>query len=145
MRRERTPSRPFKRWALIGTILCITVAPAVTASAMAQTEEPNCQFVPATSVGTGANDYLAPDDGDGVYQAYSGDDLLFGGPGNDIMCGAGGNDEIHVGLGDDVIFPGFGVDEIYCGRGYDNVYEHGYANYEDVNYVRCESVVVLPY
>ena len=41
---------------------------------------------------------------------------------------------------------GYGLAQHYSPeRGYDNVYEHGYANYEDVNYVRCESVVVLPY
>ena len=144
MRREKMSHGPFRRLALVGTVLIMTVAPTVTAHAQ-EPVGPHCQFVPASSAGTMADDYLAPGDEDGVYQAYAGDDLMFGGPGTDIMCGARGNDEIHVGLGDDVIFPGFGIDAVFCGEGYDNVYEHGSLSNEDSNYVNCESVVVLPF
>ena len=144
MRRERMPHGPFRRLALVGTVLMMAVAPIVTAHAQ-EPAEPNCQFVPASSVGTTGDDYLAPEDADGVYQAYAGDDLMFGGPGTDIMCGARGNDEIHTGLGDDVLFPGYGVDDVFCGEGYDNVYEQRSLSNEESNYVNCESVVVLPF
>ena len=147
MRRVSTSRNVLGRVAVIGMILASMLVPGTTASGTTASdiEEHNCQFVPATYVGTPERDYLAPHDDDGVYQAYAGPDLMFGGPGNDIMCGSRGDDEIHVGLGDDVIFAGYGVDDIYCGRGCDNVYEHGRAHCDNDNYRRCEEVVVLPF
>src|SRR2546427_5905883 len=59
--------------------------------------------VPATIVGTQANDTLTGTPGRDVIAGLSGDDVIDGLGGNDLICGGGGNDRLRGGTRPDVL------------------------------------------
>src|SRR5918994_2144609 len=71
---------------------------------------PVCGGVPATLVGTAANDVLTGTEGDDVIVGLGGSDKLAGGGGADLVCGGDGADRL---------FGGGDADQLYAGAGND--------------------------
>jgi hypothetical protein len=84
-------------------------APAAAALAQAVM----CRGLPATIVGTIANDVLEGTPGDDVIAGLSGADTLIGNGGNDVLCGGGGPDTLLGGDGNDVLDGGIGDDQLF--------------------------------
>lgn len=91
-------------------------------------QNPTCDGLAATVVGTGGNDTLVgtdgPDvivalDGDDIIEGLGGDDVLCGGSGVDVITGGDGVDRLFGQVGDDVLDGGGGDDTLSGGAGDD--------------------------
>ncbi len=120
---------------LIGAL---TLTP-VFLAAPSQAVAPTCKGIPATIVGTVAddellgtplNDVVQLGGGNDTFSDLGGNDIICGGPGNDSIGGGdgsdyiqgdGGNDGISGEAGDDRILGGNGKDEVFPGEGNDTV------------------------
>jgi Ca2+-binding RTX toxin-like protein len=81
-------------------------------------------------IGTAKNDELLGSNRGQIFDAFSGDDNLYGGDSNDILNGNTGNDFISGGTGDDILFGDenndiilgdLGKDLIFGGKGNDSI------------------------
>jgi Ca2+-binding RTX toxin-like protein len=122
--------------ALVTGVLALA---AVLVAAPSQAAVASCKGLPATIVGTVADDELVGTPLPDVVQLGAGNDrfsdlgsgdVICGGPGNDTIAGGdgsdyiqgdGGNDKISGETGDDRILGGAGDDEIFAGEGNDTV------------------------
>jgi Ca2+-binding RTX toxin-like protein len=87
---------------LAGLVMTSTFLPVATASGAAAAA--SCRGVPATIVGTAADDLLMGTPGPDVMVGLEGDDILFGVDGDDRICGGTGSDRLGGGVGDDKLF-----------------------------------------
>ena len=85
-----------------GLAMTWTFMPGATASAKAAAA--SCRGVPATIVGTAADDLLTGTPGPDVIAGLEGDDILIGVDGDDRICGGTGSDRLAGGAGDDQLF-----------------------------------------
>ena len=85
-----------------GLAMTSTFMPMVTASGAAAAAA--CRGVPATIVGTAADDLLTGTPGPDVIVGLEGDDILLGVDGDDRICGGTGSDRLAGGAGDDQLF-----------------------------------------
>ncbi len=94
------------RPALVGAatlVLAMSVWLPIGASAA---EQPTCDGLVATIVGTEGNDEIIGTDGDDVIVGLDGRDTIDAGAGNDVVCGDDGGDELRGGPGSDRLFGG---------------------------------------
>ena len=85
-----------------GLAMTSTFMPVATASGAAAAA--SCRGVPATIVGTAADDLLTGTPGPDVIVGLEGDDILLGVDGDDRICGGTGSDRLAGGAGDDQLF-----------------------------------------
>lgn len=77
---------------------------------------PTCRGVPATVVGTSADDELIGTPGPDVIVAFGGNDRIVSEAGRDLICAGSGNDYVGAGTAADRVFGGPGRDRL-LGRG----------------------------
>jgi Ca2+-binding RTX toxin-like protein len=80
-----------------------------------------CYGLPATMVGTPADDVIYGTNGSDVIVGLGGNDVIYGGGGNDVVCGNGGNDTLYGDNGDDTLLGGYGNDVLDSGSGDDTL------------------------
>ncbi len=80
-----------------------------------------CHLLPATIVGTGADDIISGTSGDDVIHGLGGNDTIDGKEGNDVICGGKGDDILQGGEGGDTVSGGDGNDTVSGGNGEDTV------------------------
>ena len=78
-----------------------------------------CQGLPATIVGTNADDDIYGTPGADVIVGGGGDDRIRGAGGSDRVCGKSGDDEITDDVGAQIVSGGGGDDEVQTGSGVD--------------------------
>ncbi len=96
--------RPVARVCAIAALVPLTLLPTEAATARV-----TCAGVPATIVGTSANDVLVGTRGRDVIAGLDGSDTLSGLGGADLICGGYGADTLSGGNGDDRLLGGPGL------------------------------------
>ena len=78
-----------------------------------------CNGVPATIVGTAADDTIFGTSGRDVIAGLGGRDTIRAGSGNDLICGGDGDDTLYGDYGDDTLLGEAGFDQLIGGPGRD--------------------------
>ncbi len=82
-------------------------------------DEPTCQGLPATIIGTPGDDVLTGTNGADVIMGFGGDDTIVGGNGDDVICAGYGDDDVDGGNGKDRLAGQQGDDTLAGGNGKD--------------------------
>lgn len=98
----------------IGMLICATIF--VTQSFA---QNPECNGLEATHVGTENKDTIYGSSMDDVIVGLDGNDIIFGKGGRDVICGGSGNDVLYGNSGNDVLIGEGNLDTLDGGQGID--------------------------